>query len=107
MELSIVEETEEFVEFLRKQNGNPVDMHYIFDVAVLNVLWSMTSGKRFSLTDNKPRELMSLIHKAFNFFDISGGILNQLPFLRFVAPNLCYYNQHLDMLKKMWIFLEV
>ncbi|XP_022915813.2 methyl farnesoate epoxidase-like [Onthophagus taurus] len=106
MELGIIEETKVFVEFLKNKNGNPMPMQHVFDVAVLNVLWFMTSSERFSLENEKMRELIDLIHKAFNFFDISGGILNQLPFLRYVAPNLCYYNQHLEMLKKMWSFLE-
>lgn len=37
---------------------------------------------------------------------MSGGILNQMPFLRFLAPNATGYNRLLYVLNKLQTFLE-
>lgn len=107
MEEKIQEETNELISLFKQQCHEPVSMHQAFDVSVLNVLWAMMAGERFDFYDEKLLKLLQIIHDAFRLTDMSGGMLNQLPFLRFVAPKLCGYSQHVSILNRMWEFLEV
>ncbi|KAF5272510.1 hypothetical protein FQA39_LY18788 [Lamprigera yunnana] len=38
--------------------------------------------------------------------DISGGLLNQMPLVRFIAPNACGYTKVVSVLSRLWHFLE-
>lgn len=107
MERQIEEETKELVESLKKRCSDPIYMHDAFDVGVVNVLWAMLAGRRFTLDDDRLIKLLKIIHDAFRLTDISGGILNQLPFLRHVAPEASGYLAHVDILRRIKDFLEV
>lgn len=107
MEMQIEEETKDLIESLRKRCGEPIYMHDAFDVGVINVLWAMMAGRRFALDDARLIKLLKIIHDLFRISDMSGGILNQLPFMRYVAPKATGYTEHMDIMKRMWQFLEV
>ncbi|KAB0792145.1 hypothetical protein PPYR_14104 [Photinus pyralis] len=106
MEAKIAEETRDLIEDLRKKSSDLVFMHNAFDVGVLNVLWTMMAGERFTLDDVRLIKLLQIVHDAFRLFDMSGGLLNQLPVLRFLAPGCCGYTKTVEILKRMWLFLE-
>nr|ARE68678.1 methyl farnesoate epoxidase [Epicauta chinensis] len=106
MEEKIVDETKDLIALFRKQCSEPIWMHTAFDVSVLNVLWAMMAGERFNVNDERLLKLLQIIHDAFRLTDMSGGMLNQLPFLRFVAPDVCGYNKIVSILTRMWEFLE-
>ena len=60
---------------------------------VLNVLWVLVTGTRFSSWDDPHlQQLMLLMNKRAKAFDMSGGTLNQFPWLRFIAPEWTGYN---------------
>lgn len=107
MESRIEEEAREIVELFKTQCSEPILIHNTFDISAINVLWSMMAGERFALNDKRLIKLMGIIHDAFKVVDISGGILNQMPFLRHVAPQACGYSQMVDTLKRLWNFIEV
>lgn len=106
MEHQIEEETRELVESLRKRCVEPIYMNEVFDVSVLNSLWAMMAGKRFALDDCRLIKLLQIIHDAFRLTDMSGGILNQLPILRYIAPNFTKYNDIMNVINRMKEFLE-
>ncbi|KAK4873499.1 hypothetical protein RN001_015528 [Aquatica leii] len=106
MELRIVEESKELIDDLKKKSVGSLYMHKAFDVSVLNVLWTMMAGERFSLDDVRLIKLLQIIHDAFRLFDMSGGLLNQMPLLRFIAPGVCGYTKVMKILTEMWLFLE-
>ncbi|XP_068896333.1 methyl farnesoate epoxidase-like [Tenebrio molitor] len=106
MEEKIQDETRDLISMFKKQCSQPIWMHTAFDVSVLNVLWAMMAGERFNIDDERLRKLLNIIHDAFRLTDMSGGILNQMPFLRFIAPETCGYNQLVNVLVRMWEFLE-
>ncbi|EFA01264.1 cytochrome P450 15A1 [Tribolium castaneum] len=106
MEEKIEEETKDLIAVFKKQCSEPIWMHTAFDVSVLNVLWAMMAGERFNINDERLRKLLKIVHDAFRLTDMSGGMLNQLPFLRFIAPETCGYNQLVDVLVRMWEFLQ-
>lgn len=107
MEEKIYEETKTFNDILTTRCSQPVFMHNIFDVSVLNGLWAMMAGQRFEIDDERLRKLLSIIHDAFRVVDMSGGMLNQMPFLRFISPGAIGYNTLREVLDRMWEFLGV
>jgi methyl farnesoate epoxidase/farnesoate epoxidase len=110
MQAQIEAEAKDLVTRLRnKCNGGltPVELHDAFDVCVLNSLWAMLAGERFSLDDTRMMELLDIVHSSFRMIDTSGGLLNQMPFLRFIAPGWSGYTRLLSVLNRMWSFLRV
>ncbi|EEB10337.1 cytochrome P-450, putative [Pediculus humanus corporis] len=108
MEDIIMKEANELVLSIReksKGNNNIFQMKNIFDIAVLNSLWALMAGT-FDLNDENLSYLMDLVHEAFRLLDMSGGILNQMPFLRFVAPDATGYNRVLYVINKLEEFLK-
>ncbi|XP_028050883.2 methyl farnesoate epoxidase [Monomorium pharaonis] len=83
-----------------------VTMHTAFDVAVLNSLWFMIAGHRFEYEDQKLQEALVLVHDAFRLMDTLGGVISQLPFLRFVMPELSGYNELMRILHGLWGFID-
>lgn len=47
-----------------------------------------------------------MIHDSFRVIDMSGGILNQFPFLRYIAPNVTGYRPLINALTPIWTFLR-
>lgn len=67
----------------------------------------MMAGKRFSETDIRLNQLLNLIHDAFTLQDMSGGLLNQMPFIRFIAPEKSTYNAAVNIVDGLTKFLRV
>lgn len=89
------------------QGGKPIEVLGLFDVSVLNGLWTMLAGHRFALNDVKLAKLMDLVHVSFRMLDMSGGILNQMPFIRFLAPKCSGYKDIKNILTEFYTFLKV
>lgn len=51
--------------------------------------------------------LLKMIHDSFRVIDMSGGILNQFPFVRYIFPNLSGYKPLINTLSPLWAFLKV
>lgn len=79
----------------------------ILEISVVNILWSIVAGRRFELDDKKARMLIDNIHTSFRLQDMSGGILNQMPFLRFICPELTSFNKLKDVLGNLTSFVKV
>lgn len=69
-------------------------------------MWIILRGKRFDLDDRQAIALMETIHKSFQVIDMSGGILSQLPWLRFIAPDKTGYRPLVETMKPLWEFLK-
>lgn len=87
--------------------GATVRMEHAFDVSVLNVMWALLAGHRFDLHDARLAQMIQLIHDSFRVIDMTGGVLNQFPLVRHVAPDLCGYRPLLRTLQPLWEFLQV
>lgn len=96
-----------FLNFFFFQNGKSIEVCGLFDVSVLNGLWTMLAGHRFMLNDAKLAKLMELVHVSFRMLDMSGGLLNQMPFIRFLAPKCSGYKEIKHILKEFYAFLKV
>lgn len=60
--------------------------------SVLNVLWALTAGTRFPHGDPTLRRLLDLMSQRGRAFDMAGGLLGTLPWLRHLAPERTGYN---------------
>ncbi|XP_033183428.2 methyl farnesoate epoxidase isoform X2 [Bombus vancouverensis nearcticus] len=107
MEQQLIVEADNLVNYLlRASVKGPVPMHTAFDIAVLNSLWFMFAGHRFDYANEKLVEILETVHDAFRLMDTMGGIVSQMPFLRFMIPELSGYNDLMRILQKLWNFLD-
>jgi len=67
----------------------------------------MLAGHRFALNDRRLARLMELVHDSFRMLDMSGGILNQMPFIRFLAPKCSGYKYLQQIINEFYTFLKV
>ncbi|CAG7733123.1 unnamed protein product [Allacma fusca] len=97
MEGLILEEVDELIEWLKSQEGKPVSINRKFYLAVINSLWTILAGKRFSHTDPK-------LEKVFELLIMSGRSINPvfimfMPRLSKLVPNLSGWNKIQDLIK--------
>lgn len=79
----------------------------ILDVSALNTIWTLLAGERFSINDKKLSKLLRLVNAGFRLIDMTGGTLNKMPFLRFVAPSWSGYNCLKEIVDEIMEFLQV
>ncbi|KAI4500460.1 hypothetical protein M0802_004422 [Mischocyttarus mexicanus] len=110
MATKLTTEVQYLVKNLQKQcKHGPVQMDNAFKVAVINVLWTMLTGCRFEYDDKKSKEILESVHDSFRICrvtDTMGGLLSHMPFLRFVAPKWCKYDETMKVLKLQWKFID-
>lgn len=75
--------------------------------ATLNVLWNIVGGIQIFKKQDKIDELISLLKERDKAFDMSGGLLNQIPCLRFICPNFTNYNLIRSLNTKLYNFFQV
>lgn len=92
MDYQIQYELNELLEVIDEHSGKPVWPGNFLPSSVLNVLWTFTAGKKISRSDARLGYLLDLMRKRSRAFDMSGGWLNAMPFLRFIAPEKTSYN---------------
>lgn len=59
---------------------------------MINILWTFTCGSKFDRTDLRLKKLFGLLNHRVKVFDMSGGTLSQMPWLRFIAPERTGFN---------------
>lgn len=83
-----------------------VNMQGIFSTPVLNTLWVMMAGKRYSRENKKLKELQQLLHKLFTTIDMVGCLFSHFPFLRFIAPHASGYRPFIQTHEHMYEFIQ-
>lgn len=92
METQIQEQLSELVSVVKSFNGAPVWPGTFLPPSVINILWTFTTGTRISRDDSRLHRLLDLLQKRSKAFDMSGGVLSQMPWMRFIAPEKTGYN---------------
>lgn len=92
MQLQIQNELNELTGIIRDLKEEPVWPGSILPTSVINVLWTFTTGSRIPRDDERLTRLLQLLQNRSKAFDMSGGILCQLPWLRHIAPEWTGYN---------------
>lgn len=89
-----------------KEKAVHVNMQGIFSTPVLNTLWVMMAGKRYSRDNRKLKELQQLLHKLFTTIDMVGCLFSHFPFLRFIAPYASGYRPFVQTHEHMFDFIR-
>ncbi|XP_035913568.1 probable cytochrome P450 305a1 [Anopheles stephensi] len=92
MQLQIQNELNELVDVIREREAQPIWPGSILSTSVINVLWTFVTGTRIPRDDDRLQRLLRLLQDRSKAFDMSGGVLSQLPWLRFIAPEWSGYN---------------
>ncbi|CRL00053.1 CLUMA_CG013340, isoform A [Clunio marinus] len=93
MEDQIQSELKELTQLIEDFDGKPVwPMKELLPPSVINILWVFTTGKRIHRNDERLLNFLNLLQKRSKAFDMSGGILTSMPYLRFFAPEKTGYN---------------
>ncbi|XP_046400219.1 methyl farnesoate epoxidase-like [Ischnura elegans] len=107
MELMLREEAIEMATRLadmgRRAGPAGLDVHKAYTIPVLNSLWVMTAGERHPHDDEKLLKFTGLVNQISRSIDVSGGIFNAIPFLRFLMPRFKEYD---SLHKQMWTFFQ-
>lgn len=61
-----------------------VDMHLIFNVSILNIIWTMMAGTRFSRDDEKLKKLLIMVDEVSKSAPQGISPVFALPFLRYI-----------------------
>ncbi|XP_070497740.1 probable cytochrome P450 305a1 [Chironomus tepperi] len=109
MQTRINEEVKEVLDIIKNKNGQPIwpGGSNIIATSVVNILWTFTTGTKIKRNDPRLLKFFELLQKRSKAFDISGGILSHMPWLRFIAPEATGYNLINDLNSKFYgFFLE-
>ena len=108
MEVQIQNELSELLGILDASNEAPTWPQDILPPSVINILWTFTTGSRIKRNDPRLIKFLGLMQKRSKVFDMSGGTLNQMPWLRFFAPERTGYNLIRSLNKEFsQFFLEI
>lgn len=93
MESYINEECKALINLRLGDVCQPVVVNRMFHITIVNILWRLVAGKRFDLEDQRLKKLCRHITELFKAVDMSGGVLNFMPFLRYVFPDAIGYTK--------------
>ncbi|CAD0200803.1 unnamed protein product [Chrysodeixis includens] len=93
MENYISEECRALVKLRLSDAGKPILVNNMFNITIVNILFRLVAGKRYDLEDEKLTMLCNLIMRVFRATDMSGGILNYIPYIQYIAPDLSGYTE--------------
>jgi len=70
--------------------------------SAMNVLWNLTAGSKFD-----DPNLLKLMSKRSTAFDIVGGLLNQIPWIRYLAPDKSGYSLIMHINQQIYSLISV
>lgn len=94
------------IERMNENNSVIVPMNDLFNISVLNALWTMIAGTRYSPEDKTLKTLQHLLSDLLKSIDIIGCLFSQYPFLRFIAPDFSGYTCFIKTHEELWKFLR-
>lgn len=112
MSVMIEEETENMVKYLEELIRNSeegeieCDMESIFNIHVLNTLWTMLAGIRYNSDDKDLQHLQKLLSELFEKAHMFGALFSHFPVLRVLAPEYSGYNTYVKAHLPIWDFLN-
>ncbi|PNF20447.1 Methyl farnesoate epoxidase [Cryptotermes secundus] len=78
---------------IKQLQFNEIQKCGFFGVPAINVLWAVLGGERHSHDDREFKALLQKITRLFRTGNPSGDIVDVLPFLRLIFPNLAGYRE--------------
>lgn len=92
MKVQIENELQELIELIDAAHGRPIwPGRELLPPSILNVLWTFITSKRIGRTDPRLHKLLHMLEVRSKAFNMAGGVLSQMPWLRFIAPKKTGY----------------
>ncbi|CAK9820343.1 Methyl farnesoate epoxidase [Anthophora quadrimaculata] len=90
------------------KDGTVTNIQSITSAAVLSNLWLLIDGTKFDIGMESPklREAINVLKDLTRNSNVSGGIINQFPFLRHLFPNLTGFSTFADRQKRINNFFK-
>lgn len=85
-------ELAELVRVIQANGAQPVWPGSFMPPSVLNVLWTLTAGTNIERNNPRLVRLLHLMQQRSKAFDMSGGLLNQMAWIRHVVPEWSGFN---------------
>ncbi|XP_047115961.1 methyl farnesoate epoxidase-like [Schistocerca piceifrons] len=92
MQAQVGKEVRALLGVLSNSCGRPTQLKKVLAPSVLNVILQFCAGYRFSHGDQHLQTLLDLFHTRSRAFDMAGGKLSAMPWLRFIQPEASGYN---------------
>ncbi|XP_012346799.1 methyl farnesoate epoxidase-like isoform X2 [Apis florea] len=92
------------------KNGTVKNIRSIISVAVLSNLWLLLDGTKFDvgMESTNLKEAINIVQDIVKSSNVSGGIINQFPFLRYLFPNMTGFSAFVKRQKRINdFFMEV
>ncbi|XP_016914993.1 methyl farnesoate epoxidase-like isoform X1 [Apis cerana] len=92
------------------KDGTIKNIRSIISAAVLSNLWLLIDGTKFDvgMENSNLKEAINIVQDIVKSSNVSGGIINQFPFLRYLFPNLTGFSAFVERQKRINnFFMEV
>ncbi|KAF9410268.1 hypothetical protein HW555_010617 [Spodoptera exigua] len=90
MEKEIQNALSSLLEQIKESNDKPINIANLLSESVINVLWKFVAGER--IKEETLKHLLDLFRQRGKAFSVAGGLLNQIPWCRFIIPELSGYS---------------
>jgi len=74
----IMDEVTELVDWIQFQHGKPLNLHRRYSLAVVNVLWTVLSGKRYAHNDPKLVAILDQLETYLQINNFGKFVLREL-----------------------------
>ena len=99
---------EDFKKLIENGNGKAlVPMQDAFSSYVLNTLWLLMAGIRYTRENKDLKHLQTLLHNLFTKIDMMGALFSHFPITRFIAPELSGYRLFVDLHNDLYKFISL
>ncbi|ENN72534.1 hypothetical protein YQE_10874, partial [Dendroctonus ponderosae] len=111
MSVLIEQEVGHLLDFIEKsidenQGSVVFKMESMFSMSVLNTVWCMLAGVRYSQEDQKMKSLQSIMFRMFKTIHMVGAAFSHFPILKYLAPQLSGYKCYMETHQQIWDFLR-
>ncbi|ODN05797.1 Cytochrome P450 2J5 [Orchesella cincta] len=107
MEMLIMDEVNDFAERIKNAKGAPVgEIKKLLSLAVVNSLWTIVSGKRYSQDDANLKAISNSLDRALSASADTGGIVFFMPWLRYIMPEYTGYAATRRAFEQLRAFVE-
>lgn len=85
---------EDYRDIVKANGGRAlIQLNDVFSLYVLNTLWVLMAGRRYTRADTDQKRIQKLLTDLFASIDMVGALFSHFPFLRFIAPVESGYTQ--------------
>jgi hypothetical protein len=84
-----------------------MQVHSLFRISALNILWTMMSGTRYARDDEELQSILKGLDKIFRSGTQSGRFLDTFPIFRRFLPESKAYKESVDCISNLRNFVKV